>query len=79
MLEFLIENMFVEFGEHISQHIIDIPMWTNCVPLLAHLFIKTQSLVLILNFKHTAIFNNKARFWNNRRQVRSKSKGWKAK
>ena len=38
MIEFLIDNIFVQFrGRHFRQ-IIGIPVVTNCVPLLADLF-----------------------------------------
>ena len=39
MLEFLIDNIYVEFGGHIFQQTIGIPMGTNCAPLLADLFL----------------------------------------
>ena len=39
MLEFLIDNIFVEFGGVIFQQTISIPMGTNCAPLLADLFL----------------------------------------
>ena len=39
MLNFLIDNIFVEFGGIIFQQIIGIPMGTNCAPLLADLFL----------------------------------------
>ena len=35
MLEYLIDNIFVEFGGRIFQQTIGIPMGTNCAPLLA--------------------------------------------
>ena len=35
MLEYLIDNIFVEFGRRIFQQTIGIPMGTNCAPLLA--------------------------------------------
>ena len=38
MLEYLIDNIFVEFGGRIFQQTIAIPMGTNCAPLLADLF-----------------------------------------
>ena len=38
MLDFLIDNIFVECGGVIFQQIIGIPMGTNCAPLLADLF-----------------------------------------
>ena len=39
MLEYLIYNMFVEFGGRIFQQTIGIPTGTNCAPLLADLFL----------------------------------------
>ena len=39
MLEYLNDNIFLEFGGRIFQQIIGIPMGTNCAPLLADLFL----------------------------------------
>jgi len=39
MLEFLIDNIFVEFGGELFQQTVGIPMGTNCAPLLADLFL----------------------------------------
>jgi hypothetical protein len=39
MLECLIGNIFFVFGERVFQQTIDIPMGTNCAPLLANLFL----------------------------------------
>ena len=39
MLEYLIDNIFVEFGGRIFQQTIGIPMGTNCAPSLADLFL----------------------------------------
>ena len=39
MLEFLIDNVFVECGGQVFQQTIGIPMGTNCAPLLADLFL----------------------------------------
>jgi hypothetical protein len=39
MLEFLIDNIFVNFGGHVFQQTVGIPMGTNCAPLLAYLFL----------------------------------------
>ena len=38
MLEYLIDNIFVEFGGRIFQQTIGIPMVTNCAPLHADMF-----------------------------------------
>jgi hypothetical protein len=37
MLEFLIDNIFLMFGGRVFQPTVDIPMDTNCAPLLADL------------------------------------------
>ena len=39
MLEFLIDNIFVSFGGRVFQQTVDIPMGTNCAPLLADLLL----------------------------------------
>ena len=39
MIEFLIDNIFVQLGECLFGQIIGIPMGTNCAPLLADLFL----------------------------------------
>ena len=39
MIEFLVDNIFVECGGVIFQQVIGIPMGTNCAPLLADLFL----------------------------------------
>ena len=39
MIEFLIDSIFVQFGERLFCQVIGIPMGTNCAPLLADLFL----------------------------------------
>ena len=39
MLNFLVDNIFVEFGGQVYQQTIGIPMGTNCAPLLADLYL----------------------------------------
>ena len=39
MIEFLIDNIFVQFGGRLFCQASGIPMGTNCVPLLADLFL----------------------------------------
>ena len=39
MVEFLIDNVFVKFGECLFRQVIGTPMGTNCAPLLAGLFL----------------------------------------
>ena len=35
MVEFLIDNIYVEFGGRVYQQTVGIPMGTNCAPLVA--------------------------------------------
>ena len=49
MLEFLIDNIFVEFGGLIFQQTVGIPMGTNCAPLLADLFLYSYEAEFIQN------------------------------
>jgi hypothetical protein len=39
MLKFLIDNIFVSFGGVLFQQVVDIPMGTNCAPLLVDLLV----------------------------------------
>jgi hypothetical protein len=48
MLEFLIDNIFVILGGRVFQQTVDIPMGTNCAPLLADLFIYSYAADFIL-------------------------------
>ena len=49
MIDFLIDNIFVEFGGRIFQQTIGIPMGTNCAPLLADLFLYSYEAEFIQN------------------------------
>ena len=49
MLEYLIDNIFVEFGGHVFQQSIGIPMGTNCAPLLADLFLYSYEAEFLQN------------------------------
>ena len=39
MTEFLVDNIYVRFGEQLFRQMVGIPMGTNCAPLLADLFL----------------------------------------
>ena len=39
MVEFLIENIYVEYGGRVYQQTVGIPMGTNCAPLVADMFL----------------------------------------
>ena len=48
MIEFLIDNIFVESGGVIFQQVIGIPMGTYCAPLLADRFLYARHLTDVL-------------------------------
>jgi hypothetical protein len=50
MLKFLIDNIFVEYAGLIFQQIIDIPMGTDCAPLLADFFLYSNEAGFIKTF-----------------------------
>jgi len=50
MINFLIDNIFIEFGGRIFQQTVSIPMGTNCVPLLADLIYTHTKPSLSKNF-----------------------------
>ena len=39
MIEFLVDNIYVRFGGQLFRQMVGIPLGTNCVPLLADLFL----------------------------------------
>ena len=39
MIEFLVDNIYVRFGEQLFRQMVGIPIGTNCAPLLADLFL----------------------------------------
>ena len=49
MIEFLIDNTFVQFGGCLFRQVTRIPMGTNCVPLLADLFLYSYENKLLDN------------------------------
>ena len=38
-LKFLLDNIYIRFGEKIYRQVVGIPMGTNCAPLIADLFL----------------------------------------
>lgn len=49
MLEFLIDNIYLVFGNQVFQQSVGIPMGTNCAPLLTDLFLYSYEAELIKN------------------------------
>ena len=68
MLEFLVDNIFMVFGEKVFQQIVVISMGTNCAPLLADLFLYSyeadfiQSLLSTRKKKLASKFNFTCRY-----------------
>ena len=46
MVEFLIDNIYVEFVGHVYHQTVGIPTGTNCAPLAADLFLYNMKLIL---------------------------------
>ena len=68
MLGFLVDNIYVVFGDQVFQQTVGIPMGTNCAPLLAHLFLYSyeaefvQKLLRDNNKKLAVSFNHTFRY-----------------
>ena len=50
-LSFLLDNIYVRFGENIYKQVVGIPMGTNCAPLVADLFLYTYEKEFIQNLQ----------------------------
>jgi hypothetical protein len=68
MLGFLVDNIYVVFGDQVFQQFVGIPMGTNCALLLADLFFYSyeaefvQKLIQDDNEKLAGSFNHKFRY-----------------
>jgi hypothetical protein len=58
MLEFLIDNIFVSFGGALLQQIVGIPMGTNCVSLLADLFLYSYECRVVYRVEKSKLLMN---------------------
>jgi hypothetical protein len=52
MHEFLVDNIFIVCGNQVIQQIVEIPIGTNCAPLLADLFLYSYEADLIQKLLH---------------------------
>jgi hypothetical protein len=52
MLGFLVDNMYVVFGDQVFQHYVGFPMGTNCAPLLADLFLYSYEAEFVQKLFH---------------------------
>ena len=49
MLEFFINNIFVQGGGHVFKQTVGIPMGTNCAPLISDLFLHSYEADFIVD------------------------------
>jgi hypothetical protein len=67
-LHFLLDNIFVRYGDTIFRQVVGIPMGTNCAPLVADLFLYCYERDFMLKLKPDsqadviAAFNNTSRY-----------------
>lgn len=47
ILAFMIDNLYVDFGNQVSQQFVEVRMDTNCAPLLANIFLYLYGVKLI--------------------------------
>jgi hypothetical protein len=77
MLGFIIDNIFVVFGNQIFQQTVGIPMGTNCAPLLADLFLYSYEAEFIQKLLHeknkplAVAFNSTFRYINDALSINS--------
>jgi len=62
MINFLIENIFIEVGGRIFQQTVGIPMGTNCAPLLADVFLYWYEAECVQKKKLAQSFNYTFRY-----------------
>jgi hypothetical protein len=67
-LSFLLDNIFVRFGNTVYKQVIGIPMGTNCAPLIADLFLYCYERDFMLSLSPTShqeiihAFNNTSHY-----------------
>jgi hypothetical protein len=67
-LSFLLDNIFVRFGNTVFKKVIGIPMGTNCAPLIADLFLYCYEKDFMFSLSPTShqeiihAFNNTSRY-----------------
>ena len=62
MVEFLIDNIYVEFGGHVYQQTVGIPMGTNCAPLMADLFLYSYEVDFVQHLQKSKFKKQKTSF-----------------
>ena len=62
MVDFFIDNIYVEFGGHVYQHTVGIPIRTNCVPLVAVLFLYSYEADFVQHLQKSKLKKQKTTF-----------------
>ena len=62
MVEFLIDNIYVEFGGPVYQQTVGIPMGTNCAPFMADLFLYSHEADVIQHLQISKFKEKKTSF-----------------
>ena len=62
MVEFLIDNIYVEFGGHVYQQTVGIPMGTNCAPFVADLFLYSYEADFVQHLQKSKFKKQKTSF-----------------
>ena len=62
MVEFLIDNIYVEFGGDVYQQTVDIQMGTNCAPLVADLFLYSYESDFVQHLQKSKLKKQKTSF-----------------
>jgi hypothetical protein len=52
-LSFLLDNIYVRYGDTVFKQVIGIPIRTNCAPLIADLFLYCYEREYMLSISHT--------------------------
>ena len=64
-LDFLLDNIFIRFGDSIYRQVIGIPMGTNCAPLIADLFLYCYESEFMTRINKDATKNDLIQKFNN--------------
>ena len=69
LLEFLISNIYVKYGDEVFQQILGIPMGTNCAPLLANLYLFSYEYDFMMNLMSSKKLHLCRKFSNSFRYI----------
>ena len=64
MVEFLIDTIYVEFCDRVYQQTVDIPMGTNCAPLVAGVFLYSYKADFVQHLQRVSSRNKQKASFN---------------